>query len=90
MSTFVLYHTDTNKLYRSGYVSHKGAKLGQTVAAKKGTVNLEIASYEHWLTLKALTTKMVTRVNLMTGQEFQEPEGTPGYMSPASEAYWSM
>lgn len=34
--------------------------------------------------------KMVTRRNLMTGQEYQEPEDTPGYLSPASEAYWSM
>ena len=33
--------------------------------------------------------KMVTRRNLMTGQEYQEPEDTPGYLSPASEAYWS-
>jgi hypothetical protein len=32
----------------------------------------------------------VTRVNLMSGKEFQEARGTPNYCSPASEAYWSM
>jgi hypothetical protein len=31
----------------------------------------------------------VTRVNLMTGQEYSEPVGTPLHMSPASETYWS-
>ena len=34
--------------------------------------------------------KMVTRKNLMSGKEYQEAENTPGYLSPASEAYWSM
>jgi hypothetical protein len=33
---------------------------------------------------------MVERVNLMTGKKFMEPSNTPGYCSPASEAYWSM
>ena len=87
---FVLYYTETNKLYRSGYTTHKGAKRGQTVAAKHNIVNLEIASEEHFRTLKALTTKMVTRRNLMSGLEYQEAEDTPGHMSPASESYWSM
>jgi hypothetical protein len=26
----------------------------------------------------------------MSKKEYQEPSNTPGYMSPASEAYWSM
>ena len=34
--------------------------------------------------------KMVERVNLMSGKTYMEAENTPGYMSPASEAYWSM
>ena len=34
--------------------------------------------------------KMVTRVNLMTGKEYQEAEDTPLSCSPASETYWSM
>lgn len=34
--------------------------------------------------------KMVERVNLMSGQTYMESVNTPNYMSPASEAYWSM
>jgi len=34
--------------------------------------------------------KMVERVNIMSGKTYMEAENTPGYMSPASEAYWSM
>lgn len=33
---------------------------------------------------------MVTRINLMSGKPFEEREDTPGFMSPASESYWSM
>ena len=34
--------------------------------------------------------RMVTRVNLLSGKEYQEASNTPGFMSPSSEAYWSM
>jgi hypothetical protein len=34
--------------------------------------------------------KMVERKNLMSGKTYMEAENTPGYLSPASEAYWSM
>lgn len=34
--------------------------------------------------------KTVTRVNLMSGEEFQEPINTPHFCSPAFESYWSM
>ena len=34
--------------------------------------------------------KFVTRKNMMTGKKFKESVNTPNYMSPASEAYWSM
>lgn len=33
--------------------------------------------------------KMVTRINLMSGKEFQERADTPYYCSPSSETYWS-
>ena len=32
----------------------------------------------------------VTRVNMMTGREYQERYDTPHCCSPSSEAYWSM
>jgi hypothetical protein len=34
--------------------------------------------------------RMVTRTNLMTGQEYQEDVNTPNFCSPASESFWSM
>ena len=34
--------------------------------------------------------RMVTRRNLMSGQEFQEDVNTPNFCSPSSESYWSM
>ena len=34
--------------------------------------------------------QMVTRTNLMTGQEFEEDVNTPYFCSPSSESYWSM
>jgi hypothetical protein len=33
--------------------------------------------------------RMVTRVNMMTGNEFQERADTPYYCSPSSETYWA-
>ena len=34
--------------------------------------------------------KFVTKKNMMSGKEYTESVNTPNYMSPASEAYWSM
>lgn len=34
--------------------------------------------------------RMVTRTNLMTGQEYQEDVNTPNFCSPSSETFWSM
>jgi hypothetical protein len=34
--------------------------------------------------------RIVTRTNLMTGQEYQEDVNTPRSCSPASETFWSM
>jgi hypothetical protein len=34
--------------------------------------------------------RMVTRKNLITGQEFEEDVNTPTCCSPASETFWSM
>ena len=34
--------------------------------------------------------RFVKRKNMMSGEEYTESVNTPNYMSPASEAYWSM
>jgi hypothetical protein len=33
--------------------------------------------------------RMVRKVNLMSQKPFMEEEGTPYYLSPSSETYWS-
>jgi hypothetical protein len=33
---------------------------------------------------------MIERVNLMTGKKYMEKAGTPLFLSPSSETYWSM
>jgi hypothetical protein len=40
--------------------------------------------------LRTMVAPMVERTNLLTGVKYTEPEDTPGFMSPSSEAYWSM
>lgn len=33
---------------------------------------------------------MVERTNIMTGKKYMEKKGTPAFLSPACETYWSM
>ena len=47
----------------------------------------EVAEVEHY---EKNVRKTVTRINLMSGAEYEEKIGTPLHMSPASETYWSM
>ena len=39
---------------------------------------------------KSYKPRMVTRTNLMTGQEYQEDVNTPRSCSPSSELFWTM
>lgn len=50
--------------------------------------NMRLASALEYLRKRPFV--MVERVNLMSGKTYMEAAGTPGYLSPASEAYWSM
>jgi hypothetical protein len=65
--------------------SYTGTEL--SVADKKDVVQWKVMSRAEY---DARPVKMVERVNLMSGLKYMEAEGTPGFMSPASEAYWSM
>ena len=40
--------------------------------------------------IKYYKPQMVTRTNLMTGQEYEEDVNTPNCCSPSSETFWSM
>jgi hypothetical protein len=79
---YVVYHIRSTMERKRFYHKHPAREL----AAKLGP---EYA----WHDIEHYETKvvhMVTRINLMSKKEYQEPSNTPGYMSPASEAYWSM
>ena len=79
-------YLEGEKLYKSKAAATRA--LNKAVK-EKGIMreDFDIAEYGEF---KDTIEKMVTRKNLLTGKEFQEPVNTPIYMSPAFEAYFSM
>lgn len=87
---YVAYDKQTTRLVRKA----NGDEFFNTEAAAKRHVTryldhdqYAIADYD---TYRASIEAWVERTNLMSGQKYMESINTPGYMSPASEAYWSM
>lgn len=87
---YVAYDKQTTRLVRKA----NGDEFFNTEAAAKRHVTryldhdaYGIADYD---TYQASIEARVERTNLMSGQKYMESINTPGYMSPASEAYWSM
>ena len=90
---FVVYNTDTTILLeRNGqtYATKGAAKAALTRYSKKIAINVDDYSITDATNFYANVEKKVTRKNLMSGLDYQEPVNTPIYMSPASETYWSM
>ena len=87
---FVVYHALSTMADKSFYFEHHAqaqvAKLNDRETRYGRSRLYTYATVENY---ERNVVRMVTRVNLLTGQEYQEPSNTPGYMSPASEAYWS-
>ena len=94
---FVVYHVASTMHKKSFYFEHHASALAAKLnerearhAAYSSNVSeaaYAVATVEHY---KTHVVHMVTRRNLITGLEYEEPSNTPGYMSPSSEAYWSM
>ena len=83
---FTVYHiASTMEAKRFAWAHHARAHLAKLEVAYPG--QYAVADTEHY---RDNIVHMVTRKNLMTGKEYQEPSNTPNYCSPASEAYWSM
>ena len=59
-------------------------KLGNEPEAPQFTMGIADSEY-----YRKNIEKTVTRVNMMSGEEYTESVNTPSYMSPASESYWS-
>ena len=87
MKAFVVYHaasTMETKVYKTKAAAVKlAAKLNKVA----GKVEYAVATESHY---RSSVVHMVERTNLMSGGKYMEASNTPGYMSPASEAYWSM
>ena len=61
------------------------ADLKETVNDPQYRYGIAEAAYFHTSIERSRTVR-----NMMNDVEFSEPVNTPGYMSPRSEAYWSM
>ena len=92
---YVVYHVKSTMENREGkrfkYAGH-ARNYARKLSADKGIDYLTNPEYA-FTTVEDYNTnvvKMVTRRNLMSGKEYQEPSNTPNYCSPASESYWSM
>lgn len=102
--SYVVYDTAstrivTEKRYgKESYATEAAAKSARTRILRKGKringrqvmykpEDLAVAESRYYAGNIALK---VERVNMMTGQKYLEDINTPNYLSPASEAYWSM
>lgn len=80
--TYTVYHVASTMEKKT----YKREHLARALADKLGS-DYAYARTDHY---NANVVHMVERVNLMSGKKYMEPSNTPGYMSPACEAYWSM
>lgn len=80
--SYVVYHVKSTMEKRR----YNQARHAKALAEKLGPAYAWASSSYY----KAKVVHTVLRKNLMTGKYYEEPSNTPNYMSPASEAYWSM
>jgi hypothetical protein len=92
----IIVNVGTNKPFerRGDYsfarYTERGAKSLCTKMNKQYGNTAQWVVWEEAAWREANPVKMVTRVNLMSGLEYQEAEDTPCFMSPSCESYWSM
>jgi hypothetical protein len=91
--SYVAFHRETTVFlnHSSKTFATRGAAKGAiTRAAKAGKINAaDYATALTWFFDEHIE-KMVTRVNLMSKEEYQERANTSVHCSPAYESYWSM
>lgn len=88
-------HTSMAKSYKTfGAALRTATKwndryLAKNIGSPRGTGPgpYGVASVEHY---RSRVVRMVTKTNLLSGKTYTEASNTPGFMSPSSEAYWSM
>ena len=87
---YLIYDQSTTKiLSREGkrYYQEAAYKTMSAAQAQGPLYTAAIAEAEYY---RKNIEAFVTRKNMMSGKEYTESVNTPNYMSPASEAYWSM
>lgn len=75
---------------KSSYPTMSAAKAALTRYNKKNPgaeFDYGIAEFGYY---QEVIERQVEKTNMMTGKKYTESINTPGYMSPSSEAYWSM
>jgi hypothetical protein len=87
---FVVYHVGSTMEKKSFYHYKPANALADKLNAARNYSMKDCYAVARVEFYRDHVVHMVTRVNLQTGKEYQEPSNTPGYCSPASEAYWSM
>lgn len=87
---YVVYHKESTRIARKA----NGDEFFATEPAAKRHItrflNAEEYAVAEYTYYQDNIERQVERVNMMSGQKYMESVNTPGYMSPASEAYWSM
>jgi len=96
---YVIYRKDTTEIapkYAQGY---RQDAIYKTMGAAKAAVtrmekDMPGVMFEYAIAELGYyydnIEKQVEKTNMMTGKKYMESVNTPGYMSPSSEAYWSM
>jgi hypothetical protein len=86
---YVVFNTETTRLVRR----KNGAETFKTAAAAQAHITRSLDGSKYAVAAAndyyANIEQQVERVNLITGKTYMESVNTPGFMSPASEAYWS-
>ena len=92
--SYVIYNKETTLIlggYRQRYATEQAAKGALTKAVNAGNVeNKDDFAIADKSDFHESIEKQVTRVNMMSGNEYKEPANTPVHCSPAYESYWSM
>ena len=87
---YVVFETETTRLVKR----KNGDHYFKTAAAANAFITRFLDGSKHAVAeavdFHNNIEKQVERANMMSGKTYTESVNTPGYMSPASEAYWSM
>lgn len=95
---YIVYHKDTTRFLslhprvrtnETSFATEAAAKAARTREHNSGAINREDFLITDGENFFANVQKTVTKKNLMTGKEFEQPVNTPMICDPSTETYWS-